>query len=342
VQNALGSRVAKAGDTMTGPLFVGASTGPQANLNGSASYAYSGYYRNGNARWTIQGVDPGETGGNVGSDLFFNRYTDAGVFVDSPFRVRRSDGRLIVETTDPFLNFNNTASSGVHASGILFLRNGNTRWQIQATRNDNEGGGNTGSDMVFARYNDAGTFLDVPLLITRQTGIISLGFGANGAGGIGGGQVYMRGGVSNPGVVFQQGNLNELDYFSVFYNASVSVAGSIGINTNNTSTFYNTTSDVRLKTDIEPFTQGREILDQIEIKRFNWRESGAEDVGIIAQDAHAAYPNAIIPGTGEPGDERFMPWQVDNSKYVPLLIEALQSQARRIDELEKKLQELTR
>ena len=38
-----------------------------------------------------------------------------------------------------------------------------------------------------------------------------------------------------------------------------------------------------------------------------------------------------------PGDADFRPWGTDYSKYVPLLIQALQDAHKRIDDLEEKL-----
>jgi hypothetical protein len=51
-----------------------------------------------------------------------------------------------------------------------FNTSGLIRWQV-GTNATAEGGGNSGSDYIFARYNDAGTLIDTPLTITRSSGV---------------------------------------------------------------------------------------------------------------------------------------------------------------------------
>jgi hypothetical protein len=95
-----------------------------------------------------------------------------------------------------------------------------------------------------------------------------------------------------------------------------------------------------MKRNITSFTRGREILDQLQVKDFEWSHlpDNRKGIGVIAQDARKVYPAAVALGQGEPEDkEKFRPYGIDYSKFVPLLIEALQSAHKRIDELEKRL-----
>jgi hypothetical protein len=109
------------------------------------------------------------------------------------------------------------------------------------------------------------------------------------------------------------------------------------ISADDSTTTYSTTSDVRLKRDVAPFTQGRATLDQIEIIEFDWVTGGEHSVGVSAQQAQAAYPPAVQAGQGEPGEDGFRPWGVDYSKYVGLLIQAVQDAHARIDALEQRI-----
>jgi hypothetical protein len=186
-----------------------------------------------------------------------------------------------------------------------------------------------------------------PFVINNGNGAVSIGDGAVTARG---GQValgsIMAGGFLSGYQLSMKGNsgLNVIGLQNtgtatyspvVFMNSAGSVIG--GINCSNTGTAYNSVSDSRLKHNIAPFVDGRAILDKFEIKRFQWREDGAQGLGIIAQEGQKAYPAAFTEGRGMPGEVGFMPMGVDYSKIVPLLIEALQTAHRRIDALETKL-----
>ncbi|NKJ03147.1 hypothetical protein [Rhizobium sp. SG741] len=66
----------------------------QANVFNTPAANTRGWQFNssGSTRW-IGGVTGGtESGGNVSSDLFFNRYSDAGTFIDTPLSITRSTG----------------------------------------------------------------------------------------------------------------------------------------------------------------------------------------------------------------------------------------------------------
>jgi fibronectin-binding autotransporter adhesin len=105
--------------------------------------------------------------------------------------------------------------------------------------------------------------------------------------------------------------------------------GSISVTSS--ATAYNTSSDVRLKTDKGLFTD-TSILRQTLIHRFVWKESGAESFGVFAQEAQTVHPGAVH--TGEKGDM----WGVDYSKYVTPLIVGWQDHEARIAALTARLE----
>ena len=109
------------------------------------------------------------------------------------------------------------------------------------------------------------------------------------------------------------------------------------VDASNTGTAYQTSSDGRLKTDIAPFSRGRKILEHLAVKDFTWKETGKKDVGLIAQEVEAAFPHAVGQGSGHPGDPDFIPYRLDYSKLVPVLIGALQEAFRQIEELEDRI-----
>ena len=104
-----------------------------------------------------------------------------------------------------------------------------------------------------------------------------------------------------------------------------------------TSVAYNTTSDYRLKTNIEPLTGAVARLLQIPAHRFNWlaAPSGQKVDGFLAHEAQAVVPECVV-GTKDELDAEGKPkYQgIDQSKLVPLLVAAVQELAARVAALE--------
>lgn len=70
------------------------------------------------------------------------------------------------------LSISDPATTG---RNINFQTSGSPRWL--ETVDDTEGGSNTGSDVDFCRYNDAGSLIDCPIHIPRSTGVVSFADG---------------------------------------------------------------------------------------------------------------------------------------------------------------------
>lgn len=317
--------------TLTGLLWEANPVGPSViAINNIATAQNSGasnvnFYRNGVPHWAIQGSNSA----NANDDFNIYRFNDSGAYLDNPIGIERATGNINLSPNvtlrsgqSPSLTLQPNASGGF--PGIFFKNPSAATWW-QLTYNLVDGSGDFG--LV---NNQLGNW---PLYIQRSTGAIALGIVANANGmNTGGSQVFMK--VipgSWIGYAYQQ-TASGLAYSQVNYNYAMSVVGTVGINDN--STLFQTTSDARLKEDDTPFNKGREILDKIAIKEFSWILNKERAVGVIAQEVHEAFPAAITPGTGTPEDgDRFMPWMVDYSKYVPLLIQALQDAHEKIDEL---------
>jgi Chaperone of endosialidase len=264
--------------------------------------------------------------------------SDAGVITTSggaTFGGPLNSGSITVGGTDAVLYLNCTASSGAHVSAFFFGRNGLARWQLQGAVSNNELGSNSGSQLVFAAYDDSGAYSSIPLTLDRR-GPLIIGSVANSTLDSGQNQINMRVNA-NPnsamGVLNQGGAPGSV--LATYYGSMATYNGGIVINASSTS--FLTASDGRLKTNSKAYKQGRQILDRLEVVEFEWIHSKETAVGVIAQDAHPVFPAAVTPGVGEPGEDGFMGWGVDYSKYVPLLIEALQESHRRVDALTKEL-----
>ena len=104
--------------------------------------------------------------------------------------------------------------------------------------------------------------------------------------------------------------------------------GSIGVTGSTTS--YNTSSDERLKENIQNTTHTVDIND-IRVREFDWKAGGEHQrFGFIAQELETVYPEAVH----SPEDPKEMK-SVDYSKLVPLLVKEIQTLKARIEELEK-------
>ncbi len=109
--------------------------------------------------------------------------------------------------------------------------------------------------------------------------------------------------------------------------------GAVGsIKSNGTSTQYNTSSDERMKENIQDAGDAGAKIDAIQIRQFDWKDSNHhEDFGVIAQELQPVAPEAVSEGYTEEDM-----WSVDYSKLVPTLIKEIQSLRNRVAELEKK------
>ena len=121
--------------------------------------------------------------------------------------------------------------------------------------------------------------------------------------------------------------------FCIFQTAGTT-RGSIQYNSTSAQTVFATTSDGRLKPLRRSFDPGP-ILDALEVVHHNWiHDETVWAYGVIAQDAYRVFPQAVVPGRGKPGRKKFRPWQVDYSKFVPLLLREMQLLRSRVADLE--------
>jgi len=135
---------------------------------------------------------------------------------------------------------------------------------------------------------------------TTSTGVLSLGYGGG------------------TGLVFQQGNI------STFYINSSSNAvfyGSV------TASNFITASDAQYKTKVATITDYETVLSSIRGVRFQWTESGQDDVGVLAQEVLPVLPEAVEGVEGS--------YKVSYMKLIPVLIEAVKSLQARVQILEK-------
>lgn len=123
-------------------------------------------------------------------------------------------------------------------------------------------------------------------------------------------------------------NRNGSDGKVVSFRRGGTEGGSISVTT--TSATLASSSDARLKSNIEDAASASDKIDAIQVRQFDWNETGDhQDYGLIAQELQAIEPLAVV---GSPDSEEMM--GVDNSKLIPMLIKEIQSLRSRVATLE--------
>jgi hypothetical protein len=153
-------------------------------------------------------------------------------------------------------------------------------------------------------------------------------FGQAGTAGDG---IYVH--VDTNKLAIQSKRDNDGDHIR-FYNGSGSIAGNIGVS--GSSTYYNTSSDHRLKENVDYTWDATTRLKQLKPARFNFIADADTTVdGFLAHEVQTVVPEAISGTHNEVDDEGNPVYQgIDHSKLVPLLVKTIQELEARITALE--------
>jgi len=120
--------------------------------------------------------------------------------------------------------------------------------------------------------------------------------------------------------------------------------GQVGaIKTNGSSTAYNTSSDYRLKENIQPMQNALAVVQQLSPVTYTWKTDGSNGQGFIAHELQAVVPDcvtgekdAVETYLDEEGNEQTRPkYQgIDTSFLVATLTAAIQEQQALITQLQ--------
>ena len=113
-----------------------------------------------------------------------------------------------------------------------------------------------------------------------------------------------------------------------------STVGSISVTTSGTT--YNTTSDLRLKENIEPLVATDKLMAMNPVS-YNWKAEpdGPRSMGFIAQEMQDVMPEAVSVG-----DDEDAMMSMDYGRITPILVSALQDAHRKIEQLEQRLADM--
>ena len=122
----------------------------------------------------------------------------------------------------------------------------------------------------------------------------------------------------------------------LFQRGAGNVVGSIVGNTSSTS--YNTSSDYRLKEDVQPMSGSIDRVKTLNPVNFAWKVDGSRVDGFLAHETQEVVPEAVT-GTKDAVDADGNPeYQgIDQSKLVPLLTAALKEAITEIESLKARV-----
>jgi hypothetical protein len=112
-------------------------------------------------------------------------------------------------------------------------------------------------------------------------------------------------------------------------NAAVSPTTVGTIKSSGSSTSYNTSSDYRLKEDLQDFN-GLDKVSKIPVYDFKWKSDENRSYGVMAHELQEVLPDAV---SGEKDAEEMQ--GVDYSKIVPLLVKSIQELKAEVDKLKQ-------
>ncbi len=145
-------------------------------------------------------------------------------------------------------------------------------------------------------------------------------------------------GGSNYGIAIKNSNASTNQAIAFFNNSGTRV-GSVSFTT--TATAFNTSSDYRLKEDVQPMVGALDKVSQLKPVTYKWKSNGSDGQGFIAHELQDIMPEAV---TGEKDavteDGSINPQGIDTSVLVATLTAAIQEQQTIINDLKARIETL--
>ena len=122
------------------------------------------------------------------------------------------------------------------------------------------------------------------------------------------------------------GNRPSTDGILFDFRRSATTVGTITVTAS--ATAYNTSSDYRLKEDLQDF-KGLDLVSKIPVYDYKWKADESRSYGVMAHELEEVLPQAV---SGEKDAEEMQ--SVDYSKIVPLLVKSIQELSAKLEALE--------
>ena len=116
---------------------------------------------------------------------------------------------------------------------------------------------------------------------------------------------------------------------STTFTGDQTISGNVIINGTMSATEIIETSSIRFKENVKPIEQAYETISKLQGVTYNWKETGKEDIGFIAEEVDKILPQLV--DKNEDGIVNGMNY----SKLTALLVEVVKNQQNQIDELKK-------
>lgn len=116
---------------------------------------------------------------------------------------------------------------------------------------------------------------------------------------------------------------------STTFTGEQTISGNVIINGTMSATEIIETSSIRFKENVKPIEQAYETISKLQGVTYNWKETGKEDIGFIAEEVDKILPQLV--DKNEDGIVNGMNY----SKLTALLVEVVKNQQKQIDELKK-------
>ena len=203
---------------------------------------------------------------------------------------------------------------------VRFRDNGSTRalLKVDSSNNIQFHTGPDGSVAEVGRFDASGNFLVAGTSTTPGLGNTTTGLAlrADGIVSFSGASNYFNINRNGTGTIQQ-------------FNSSGNTKGSVTIASGGVT--YATTSDIRLKQDIEPLDATDKLMAMNPVS-YNWKADpdGPRSMGFIAQEMEEIMPEAV-----NTGNDKMM--QMDYGRITPILVSALQDAHKKIEELESRI-----
>lgn len=300
-----------------GMLEIGATTNTTESLIGVLGFTSTNV--TGGLLGFISMASEGTTGTNVGGRIQFNIKANGGG-ISERMRIT-SGGNVCIGTssgTSALVTKNTGSGTFAHMNDGNTTDNGTYPWIGSLNNSDVSAATygwafyNSGSDGNLRLYRRNGsTTGDLVMTFVRSTG--QVGIGTN----TGAGRLNVLANPANNILVEWQNS------------AGVTV-GTVTVVGAGTQTAYNTSSDYRLKEDLQEI-KGLEKLSKVKVYDFKWKGFDERMDGVLAHELAEVLPYAV---SGEKDGEEMQ--GVDYSKLVPVLVKSIQELEARIKQLENK------
>lgn len=128
--------------------------------------------------------------------------------------------------------------------------------------------------------------------------------------------------------------------FVKFYTDDNIERGEIFYNRGTGQVTYSTGSDARKKSDIIDSPAASDIISNIKVRSYVWKESNVRiNFGFIAQELANTVPEVVAVGDDDPEIVTTM-WQIDQSKLIPIMVKALQELNSEVQSLKQQIANL--